>query len=151
MKTLLVTCLTLALGATLAHAQASALDLDPPTPTTPQAPVTLNPMSPLQSLEQQAKTASFDQRSAFLTAFDQANQSVDTKVAEIRSRGLVPTDEALTALDDARLAARQTFRDMSLTTVETWDTARTNAVSVLRRLRVALEDVERSTIQPGGV
>lgn len=147
MKTSLLASLLLVLGtAATAFSQASSLDIAPPLPTT-EPQVTISQTNPLISLEDQVKNGGFEKRSAFLGAFDQANLAVDAKLAELRARGLTLTDEAITNLDNVRQASRQTFRDMSLTTVETWETARDNAVSALRRLRGTLENIERTATE----
>jgi hypothetical protein len=139
--------LLLALGAPLAFAQAPIPEPELP-PGLADQPVVLNQTAPLASLETQVRSAGFDQRGAYATAFDEVNRAVETKVSELRSRGLIFADEAETNLAVAREQGRQTFRDLSLTTEETWQTARDNAVSAMRRLRGALEDLEETATLP---
>lgn len=146
MKTTIASIAALFLGAGLAFAQAPIPEPQPP--NVASQPVLLSQSAPLMSLEQQVSTAAFDQRGAFAAAFDQANAAVDAKVAELRARGLVFADEAETNLVDARDQGRQAFRDLSLTTNETWQTARDNAVIAMRRLRAALENLERYATLP---
>jgi len=128
-------------------AQAPIPEPEPPASVTSQ-PVELAASAPLVSLEQQVRGAAFDQRGAFAKAFDQANLAVDAKIAELRARGLTFAEEAETNLAVAREQGRQAFRDLSLTTNETWITARDNAVTATRRIRGALEDLERYATQP---
>ena len=120
---------------------------EPPSPNADQ-PLILNSASPLNSLETQLVWADFDQRGAFATAFDDANRSVDLQFAELRSRGLIFADEATANLATARDEAKQVFRDLSLTTKESWGNARHNAVVSLRKVRDALADLERSAGRP---
>lgn len=115
-----------------------------PPPANVDQPIVVSPNAPLASLDAQLGTAAFDQRGAFAKAFDDANALVDTKVAELRSRGLVFADEASANLESARESARNAFRDLSLTTEETWQTARSNALQSLRRIQDALNDLEKS-------
>lgn len=111
-------------------------------------PVVLSTATPLRSLEEQIEMSGFDRRGALSTAYDQVNQWVDTRLAELRAQGLEFVDEAEVNLEDAREIARNTFRDLSLTTVETWGTAQHNAVMALRRIRASLEDIERTATLP---
>jgi hypothetical protein len=115
-----------------------------PPPANVDQPVIVSPEAPLVSLDAQLGTAAFDQRGNFAKAFDEANALVDTKVAELRSRGLVFADEATTNLEAARESARAAFRDLSLTTEETWATARSNALQALRKIQDSLADLEKS-------
>lgn len=132
-------------GASVAFAQAQIPE--PESPATGQ-PVLLNAQAPLLSLEEQVKVGSFDQRGAFATAFDTANQAIDGQVAALRAQGLVFADEAEANLADARDRARQAFRDLSLTTSETWQSARDNALISLRRIRGAMQDLQRFATRP---
>lgn len=111
-------------------------------------PVVLAAADPLRSLEEQIEMSGFDRRGTLATAYDEANKWVDVKLAALRGRGLDLVDEAETNLADARDIARNAFRDMSLTTVETWGTAQHNAVMALRRIRASLEDLERTATSP---
>jgi hypothetical protein len=142
MKTsLLPLVAVLSLGA-VCRLSAQAPIPEPDSPANGQ-PVLLNPSAPLLSLEEQVKSGDFDQRGAFATAFDAANQSIDLQVAALRAQGLNFADEAEANLADARDRARQAFRDLSLTTSETWNSARENAVLALRRIRGAMGDMQR--------
>jgi hypothetical protein len=123
---------------------AAQLIVPEPPPANVDQPIAVSPDAPLASLDQQLGTAVFDQRGAFATAFDEANRLVEVKVAELRSRGLVFADEAVINLEAARDSARGAFRDLSLTTEETWQTARSNALQSLRRIQDSLQDLEKS-------
>jgi hypothetical protein len=139
----------LALATTGALATLSA-QYDVPQSTPPiaeQAPI-VNTEAPVASLDSQLGTAVFDQRGAFASAFDEANRLVDVQVARLRSRGLIFGEEASTNLTSAREEARQAFRDLSLTTEETWPTARHNAVSSLRKIQDALVNLEKTATRP---
>jgi len=105
---------------------------------------------PFLSLEAQVKNGAFDQRGAFATAFDEANRAIDARVAELRAAGYVFADEAASNLALARDRARQAFRDLSLTTNESWVTARTTTVLAMRNLRGALQDLERTAARTQG-
>jgi hypothetical protein len=115
----------------------------PRPPNADQAPI-VNTEAPLASLDSQLGTAVYDQRGAFASAFDEANRQVDAQVARLRSRGLIFADEASNNLASARDEARSAFRDLSLTTEETWPTARHNAVNALRKIQDALADLEKT-------
>ncbi len=107
-------------------------------------PVVLTGADPLASLEEQLNSGPFDRRGAFATAFDEAERTVDARLSEMRARGLVFADEAESNLTLARDGSRQAFRDLSLTTNETWQSARHNAVLALRKLRGSLGALERT-------
>lgn len=111
-------------------------------------PVVLAAADPLRSLEEQIEMSGFDRRGTLATAFDEANEWVGTKLAALRARGLDLVDEAEGNLDVARNIARNAFRDLSLTTEETWGTAQHNAVMALRRIRGSLQDLERTATLP---
>src|SRR4051812_34577762 len=104
---------------------------EPRPPNADQVPV-VNTDAPLVSLDAQLGNAVYDQRGAFASAYDEANRQVDVQVARLRTRGLIFTDPASANLANARDEARIVFRDLSLTTEETWQTARHNAVNALR-------------------
>lgn len=123
---------------------AAQLAVPEPPPANLDQPIVIAPEAPLMSLDAQLGTAAFDQRGAFAKAFDDANALVDVKVAELRSRGLVFADAATANLDAARDSARSAFRDLSLTTEETWQTARSNALQALRKIQESLQDLEKS-------
>lgn len=118
-------------------------------PNADQLPI-VNNAAPLASLDAQLGTAVFDQRGAYASAFDEANRQVDAQVARLRSRGLVFAEEASANLASARDQARQAFRDLSLTTEETWATARHNAVNSVRKIQDALADLEKTATQSRG-
>jgi hypothetical protein len=123
---------------------AAQLAVPEPPPANVEQPIVLNNAAPLASLDTQLGTAVFDQRGNFAKAFDEANALVEGKVAELRSRGLVFADEATANLEAARESARSAFRDLSLTTEETWATARSNALQALRKIQDSLQDHEKS-------
>lgn len=122
-----------------------------PEPEVPQGdgPILLDPASPLDSLENQLAAAGFDQRGALATAFDAANLTVDQRIAELRAQGLTLSDEAAANLASARDYARQAFRDLSLTTEETWVSARHNGVMALRKIRGSLQVLQRTAVVAG--
>lgn len=123
---------------------AAQLAVPEPPPANIDQPIVVATDAPLVSLDAQLGTAAFDQRGAFAKAFDEANVLVDAKVAELRTRGLVFADEATANLEAARESARSAFRDLSLTTEETWQTARSNALQALRKIQDSLADLEKS-------
>lgn len=123
---------------------AAQLAVPEPPPANVDQPITLAADAPLASLDTQLGTAAFDQRGNFAKAFDEADQLVNGKIAELRSRGLTFADEASANLEAARESARSAFRDLSLTTEETWATARSNALQALRKIQDALKDLEKS-------
>lgn len=113
------------------------------------APVVLSSSEPLRSLEYQIKGSDFDRRGALSSAFDEISTYVDLRVSALQARGVGLVDEAEGNLSVALDIARNAFRDLSLTTEETWHTAQENAVLALRRIRGALEDLERTaTVTP---
>jgi hypothetical protein len=120
---------------------------EPRPPNADQVPI-VNTEAPLASLDAQLGTAVFDQRGAFASAFDEANRQVDVQVAQLRARGLVFADPAAANLANARDEARVVFRDLSLTTEETWQTARHNAINALRKVQDALVDLEKTATRP---
>ena len=130
-------------------AQTSA-PIPEPTPLAPDQAVVLASHDPIFSLEAQVKIAGFDQRGALATAFDEANRAVDARVAELRAAGYVFADEAANNLVLARDRAQQAFRDLSLTTNDSWTTARYTAVLAMRRIRGALQDLERTSARTQG-
>ncbi len=140
------TITSLAFGLLLAGSLSAQSWTPVPPSDNPQAdlPVRLDPSSPLDSLEEQLKNASFDQRGALATAFDTVNRSVEARVAELRNYGAELNDAATGNLSEARDFGRQTFRDMSLTTEESWQTARHNALMALRKIRNSLETLQRT-------
>jgi hypothetical protein len=119
-----------------------------PEPQNPQAdlPIRVDTTAPLDSLEEQLKNASFDQRGALAAAFDTVNRSLDSRIAELRTYGAELDDAAAGNLSEARDYGRQVFRDMSLTTEETWQTARHNAVMALRKIRNSLQTLQRTAL-----
>jgi hypothetical protein len=119
-----------------------------PAPANADLPIRLDNAAPLDSLENQLASASFDQRGALATAFDAAVLAVDERVAEFRSQGLELADEALANLATARDDARQAFRDLSLTTEETWQTARHNGVLALRKIRGSIQVLRQTASVP---
>lgn len=123
---------------------AGQLAVPEPPPLTADQPVVVSSDAPLASLDAQLGVAAFDQRGAFASAYDEANRLVDTKVAELRARGLTLAEEASLNLEAARENARQVFRDLSLTTEETWQNARHNALQALRKIQESLRDLEKS-------
>lgn len=127
---------------------AAQLMVPEPTPPNADQPPIVNRDAPLASLDAQLGTAVYDQRGAFATAYDDANRLVDVQVARLRTQGLVFAPEALANLATARDDARQVFRDLSLTTEETWATARHNAVNALRKIQDALVDLEKTATRP---
>lgn len=139
----------LALAAAGALVRLSAqLAVPEPPPANADQPLVVNTATPLASLEAQLGPAAFDQRGAFATAYDEANRLVDVQVAQLRSRGLIFADEAMANLTVAREDAKQVFRDLSLTTSESWQNARHNAMSALRKIQDALQDLEKSATRP---
>ncbi|MDB6166120.1 MAG: hypothetical protein JWQ83_1260 [Lacunisphaera sp.] len=139
----------LLLATTAGFAQTSA-PIPEPAPLVPDQAVVLAANDPVLSLEAQVKNGAFDQRGAFATAFDEVNRTVDVRVAELRAAGYVFADEAANNLALARDRARQAFRDLSLTTNESWVTARTTTVLAMRNLRGALQDLERTAARTQG-
>ncbi len=140
----------LALAAGALSPLSAQYDVPQPTPPGADQPPIVNQAAPLASLDAQLGSAVFDQRGAYASAFDEANRQVDAQVARLRARGLVFAEEASANLATARDQGRQVFRDLSLTTEETWATARHNAVSALRKIQDALEDLEKTSTQPQG-
>jgi hypothetical protein len=149
MKPPLISLLALAVTGALSPLAAQLAVPEPPPPNADQPPV-VNTEAPLASLDSQLGTAVYDQRGAYASAFDEANRLVDVQVARLRTRGLVFAPEAVTNLATAREDARQVFRDLSLTTEETWATARHNATGALRRIQDALTDLEKTATRPQG-
>jgi hypothetical protein len=147
MKTSLFPLLVLSSGLACLPA-AAQMTVPEPTPANVDQPIRLDAAAPLDSLENQLESAAFDQRGAFATAFDDANRAIDERAAALRADGLLPADEAESNLASARDEARQAFRDLSLTTSETWASARHNAVIALRKIRGALEVLQRTATQP---
>jgi hypothetical protein len=141
--TLLISAAWFVLAATTASAQAP---VPQPAGIDSDVPVILPVSDPLRALEDQIKQSDFDRRGALSAAFDEVSSHVDVRLAGLQARGLDLADEAETNLTSARDSARSTFRDLSLTTEETWRTAQENAVAALRRIRGALEDLERTAI-----
>src|SRR3954462_14832423 len=134
MKAPMITLFALAAsGALLAQ-----YDVPQPTPPNADQPPIVNTDPPLASLDAQLGTAPYAQRGAFASAYDEANRQVDVQVARLRSSGLLFSDPASANLANARDEARQVFRDLSLTTEETWTTARHNAVNAIRKVQDAL-------------
>lgn len=123
---------------------AAQLAVPEPPPLNADQPIAVSSDAPLASLDAQLGIAGFDQRGAFATAYDEANRLVDAKVAELRARGLVFAEEASLNLEASRENARQVFRDLSLTTEETWQNARHNALQALRKIQESLRDLEKS-------
>lgn len=119
-----------------------------PEPEKPQNElrVLLDPASPLDSLERQLIDASYEQRTDLATAFDRANRSVAQRIAELNAQGLNPDDAAEGNLDEAREFGQQAFRDLSLSTEETWKTSRHNALMALRKIRGSLSTVQRTAL-----
>jgi hypothetical protein len=119
-----------------------------PEPQKPQAelPVRLDSAAPLDSLEKQLVNASFEQRGDLATAYDVANRSLDARVAELKARGLILSPEAAANLESARDYGRQAFRDLSLTTEETWRGGRHVGVMALRKVQDALEALQRTAV-----
>lgn len=141
--TLLISAAWFVLAATSASAQAP---IPQPARIDSDMPVILSTSDPLRSLEEQVKQSDFDRRGALATAFNEVSSFVDARLSGFQARGLDLADEAETNLTSARDSARTTFRDLSLTTEETWRTAQENAVVALRRIRGALEDLERTAV-----
>ncbi len=106
--------------------------------------VRLDSAAPLASLESQLASASFDQRGDLAAAFDVVNRSVDERVAALRAEGLVFSPEASDNLESAREYGRQAFRDLSLTTEETWRTGRYVGLVALRKIQNSLAALQRT-------
>jgi hypothetical protein len=149
MKTPHLSLLALALAGAFATVSAQ-LAVPPAPPLNADQPPVVSTEAPLASLEAQLGAAIFDQRGAFAAAFDEANRLVDVQVAQLRARGLIFADEASANLAVAREEATQVFRDLSLTTEESWTTARHNAMSALRKIQDALKDLEKTATVPQG-
>jgi hypothetical protein len=141
--------LVLAAAGTFATLSAQ-LAVPPAPPANAEQPPVINTDAPLTSLETQLGSAIFDQRGAFASAYDEVNRLVDGQVAQLRSRGLVFAEEATANLTVAREQAKQVFRDLSLTTEESWTNARHNAMSALRKIQDALKDLEKTATVPQG-
>jgi hypothetical protein len=112
-----------------------------------QLAVRLDAAAPLDSLVSQLADGTFDQRGELATAFDVANRSVDVEVAALRSQGLVLSPEALSNLENARDFGRQAFRDLSLTTEETWRNSRHIGLIALRKIEDALAVLRRTAVE----
>lgn len=141
----------LSLAAWLAVALVSAKGQAPvpqPARIDSDAPVVVAGTDPLRLLEEELAASDFDRRGMLASAFDAVNAHVTGRVTTLQAHGLGLVDEAETNLSVAVDIARTTFRDMSLTTEETWRTARDNAILALRRIRGALEDLERTATLP---
>ena len=106
--------------------------------------VLLDPASPLESLERQLVNATYDQRGQLAAAFDTASLSVRSRIAELRAQGLDLDDAAENNLEEARSFGGQIFRDLSLSTEETWQTSRHNALMALRKIRGSLDTLQRT-------
>lgn len=106
--------------------------------------IVLDSTAPLDSLEKQLIDASWEQRSDLAHAFDLANRSVRQQVAELNAGGLSSSSAASDNLDEARDFAQQAFRDLSLSTEETWVTSRHNALMALRKVRGSLSTLQRT-------
>lgn len=111
--------------------------------------VVVDHASPLDSLERQLADASYEQRGALAAAFDTVSRAVRQRVAEMRAQGLDFNDAASGNLDEATNFGGQAFRDLSLSTEETWRTSRHNALMALRKIRGTLETLQR-TASTGG-
>jgi hypothetical protein len=138
----------LALAAGISLPLAAQFDVPEPTPPGADRAPVVDRNAPLASLDAQLGNAVFDQRGAFATAYDEANRLVDVQVARLRSDGLIFAPQAEANLANAREEARQVFRDLSLTTEETWTTARHNGVNALRKIQDALVDLEKTATRP---
>lgn len=106
--------------------------------------VLIDPASPLNSLEHQLVNASYDQRGEFAVAFDTASLAVRRRVDEMRAQGLDLDDAASGNLEEARTFGAQMFRDLSLSTEETWRTSRHNALMALRKIRSSFDAVRQT-------
>lgn len=122
-----------------------------PEPAKPQSElrVQVDPSSPLVSLEKQLVGATFEQRGELATAFDAVALTVSQRVAELRAQGLNLDDAASSNLDEASDFGQQAFRDLSLSTEETWRTSRHNALMALRKIRGTLETLQRTASVEG--
>jgi hypothetical protein len=147
MKTTTLSLLALAVAGAFVSLPAQ-LAVPPAPPPNAELPPVISAEAPLLSLESQLGPAVFDQRGAFASAYDEANRLVDVQVAQLRARGLVFAEEASANLSAARDEARQVFRDLSLTTEESWTTARHNAMNALRKVQLALLDLEKTATTP---
>lgn len=108
--------------------------------------VQVDPAAPLDSLERQLVSAPFDQRGALATAFDSVNRSVEGEIASLNSQMGSLNTAASGNLTEARSFGTQAFRDLSLSTEETWQTSRHNALMALRKIRNSLETLKRTTL-----
>ena len=142
MKTKLLLSLVAVLGCgSLALAQSTLAPA--PEPVVPHpAPSASSPDS-LNKLVDQLRNANFDQRDAMAAAFETANAEVDTRLSEWRAAGTTTDTTAEENLSISREKAVQKIRDMTLSTEETWLTARDTAVTALQDLRKALEYIKR--------
>jgi hypothetical protein len=140
--------LCIAMAAGFARVLPAQQAVPPPPPANPRQAVHLDARDPLKSLASQLGEAVFEQREAFVTAFADADRSVDAKQAELRAQGLVASDEAKGNLDSARAAAAQAFHDLSFSTTDTWRTARHNALLAVRKILAALDDLEATASRP---
>jgi hypothetical protein len=122
-----------------------------PEPDKPQSElrVEVDPGSPLVSLEKQLVGATFEQRGELATAFDAVALAVSQRVAELRAQGLNLDAAASSNLDEASDFGQQAFRDLSLSTEETWRTSRHNALMALRKIRGTLETLQRTATIEG--
>ncbi len=118
--------------------------LPEPEKTQDELRIVIDSESPLDSLEKQLVDASYEQRSDLATAFDQANRSVGHRIAEFNAQGLNLSGAAADNISEARDFGRQAFRDLSLSTEETWQTSRHNALMALRKIRSSLNAAQRT-------
>lgn len=142
MKTKLLLSLVAALGCgSLALAQST---LEPaPQPVVPHPAPSASSPDALNKLVDQLRNATFEQREAMGAAFESANAEVDTQLSQWRAGGTTSDSTADENLRISREKAAQKIRDMTLSTEETWLTARDTAVTALQDLRKALEYMKR--------
>lgn len=131
------------LGLTLVSLPAQSWTSPVPMPERPQGDlrVQLDADSPLDSLERHLVHASFDQRGELAKAFEQVYLSVRQQISRLGAQGVDLNDEARASLNDANDFGRQAFRNLSLTTEETFHTSQHNALMALRKIRGTLENL----------
>jgi hypothetical protein len=101
---------------------------------------TIDAANPLDSLANALKSIAHKDRDKLTQVFTAFEQQLDVKIAERRAQGAKPSAEAEEKLSEARDQLENQVRDLSFSTPETWNNARSNALAGVQNLRLALRD-----------
>jgi hypothetical protein len=99
-------------------------------------------------LVEELKYATYADRDKIGPAYDEADRRLDARLGRLKSVGRVISGKQSEELDSARQTAMEKFRDLSLATEETWNSARDNAMASLQKVQGVVEEIQSGKTSP---